>query len=84
MGSTKSDERPGLCAIRVSGPPITHVGPSTPPRQVFRGQQTLGCARRAADRGGISGFLLASLGRINRVVLRRGEWPRGCAGFVSR
>ena len=31
MGSTKSDERPAFCAIRVSGHPITHamIDPNT-------------------------------------------------------
>jgi hypothetical protein len=48
---------------------------------VFGGQHIVGSARRAADRAGISGFLLASLGRIDRVVLRVGEWPRGLCQF---
>jgi hypothetical protein len=35
----------------------------------------------SADRSGISGSLLDSSGRIDRVVLRGGEWPRGLCQF---
>ena len=64
--------------------PITRTWDLRFAGQALGGQQTVGCARRAADRAGLAGSRWPPWAALIGSFCAGGGWPRGLCGFVSR